>query len=66
MGGILKGKVIDIKEWRARKKNYPLDDFPEWVVSNDDIEKLTKQGRWIGTYTPPPPYGLGGRNDGDR
>jgi hypothetical protein len=56
MGGTLKGKVIDIKEWKNRKTYYPSEEPPEWLTL-DDIERLSKEGKWSGTYSPLPPYG---------
>ncbi|MBK5102057.1 MAG: hypothetical protein JJE15_13860 [Desulfobacteraceae bacterium] len=59
-------KVIDLAAYRKFKKRVApylqLDNEPEFLTPHD-IEELVKQGKWVGTYTPPAPYGK--KDEGD-
>ncbi len=49
-------KVIELAAYRRKPVTYEIDTGPE-MVSPGDMEELVRQGRWMGTYTPPALYG---------
>ena len=50
-------KVIDLTAYRQKRATYTYNPEPEFIFPGD-IEEHIRQGRYWGTYTPPPaPYG---------
>ncbi|MFH1629304.1 MAG: hypothetical protein ABIE47_11365 [Pseudomonadota bacterium] len=51
------GKVIELAAYRKKRFTYDIDPEPEFPQ--------TGQPGYLGTYTPPPPYGLQKEDDKD-
>ena len=57
-------KVIELPAYRRKPVPYEIDSGPG-LISSALIEELVREGKWLGTYSPPPPYGLQKENDED-
>ena len=54
----MKAEIIDLDDYRSSKtvKGYVFPPACE-LLTGRDIDKLVKEGKWTGTYTPQAPYG---------
>jgi len=57
-------KVIELAAYGRKPVPYEIDSGPG-LISSALIDELVRKGKWMGTYSPPPPYGLQKEDDKD-